>query len=379
MKKYARVSVAMAAIVRIASSAIPAQAVGGPTLPSDQNLIEQFTIKQSRKEFPIMKKSFALAAVLVTAAGLMTAGAVPAQANGGPVLPSNQRVYTSDCNGDFGGNLWSVDPTNGDSTLVGDTSVDQCTGGGSENPLDGKAYIVYYGATTYLATADTTNGGFTKVADINGATTDGWTVAITNAGEGFLMNGDSLYTIDLETATTVLVANFPFNDMQAIAYNPVDDTLYGFKRPTGEVYTIDRTTGVPTLDATHSIVIPPDFTTCAEGGNVAYELDLAVFDANGNLWIQGDACEDGELLAVDFATGVVSWKGQWTDTAGSLFPAGDTFYAESVFIITVEDAPALPDTGANASAMSATTAISFGLLSAGAITLVLMRRRLSTK
>jgi outer membrane protein assembly factor BamB len=168
--------------------------------------------------------------------------------------------------------------------------------------------------------------------------------------------------------------------MQAIAYNPVDDTLYGFKRPTGEVYTIDRTTGVPTLDATRSIVVPDPFTTCEDTPLTrAYRLDLAVFDANGNLWVQGDACDDGELLAIDFATGVVSWKGQWTDTAGSLFPAGDTFYAESVFIITVEDAPALPDTGASAMVLVATGTIGAGLLAAGALALVMVRRRLAGK
>ena len=128
-----------------------------------------------------MKKS-GLAAAALTGILIASFSAIPAQAVGGPVLPSNQNLYVLDCDS-YGGNLWSVDPASGASTRVDTgTPVDRCGGGGQTNPVDGLTYFVYYHGSTYLATADTTSGVISKVADFNGATSSPWSIAITNAG-----------------------------------------------------------------------------------------------------------------------------------------------------------------------------------------------------
>jgi hypothetical protein len=100
-----------------------------------------------------MNKKLVFAAVLVAAAGLITAGIAPAQAAGAPTLPTNQHLFALDCD-NFDPQLWSVDPTNANATRVGTITPTQteCPFSAVQNPVDGKNYVVMGGGSQYLAT-----------------------------------------------------------------------------------------------------------------------------------------------------------------------------------------------------------------------------------
>ncbi len=312
----------------------------------------------------------------MTAAGLMTAGIAPAQAAGMPVLPSNQHFFAVDCD-DFLGSVFSIDTTNAASTLVGTgapgSSVD-CGYGAQSNPVDGTAYTLIGGATTYLATVDTTAGTLTKVADITGAVTDAWQLMITNSGAAYVMQSGMLYTLDLATGITSTVGSLVPN-LGAAGYNPNDDTIYAFKG-SGQAYAIDRTTGTATPDSAHNIVVPA--FTCPDTNNADTAIDGVVFDANGNAWIQNDShygCVSS-LLVEDFATGTTYHVGEFTDTAQSLYTSSPYhWYTETIFITTDAVETTLPNTGSSAGAMVTTFTIGAGLLAAGALALLMLRRR----
>jgi hypothetical protein len=338
-----------------------------------------------------MKKIVSLAAVMVTAAALITAGIAPAQAAGVPTLPANQHLFVVDC-ADFMPQLWSVDSTNGDATAVGSqpASGDYCGGGAQYNPVDGKSYaIIYAPEGTSLFTFDTETGDYTSVGLISGATTDGWVLAITKAGDAFMNDGSNLYSLDLTTAETTLVGSIGFSP-QALAYNPVDDTVYAFNRGNANVYSVNLSTGLATLEAAKSLTMPAS-VTCMDGSPwTTIRLNVNVFDANGNLWMQTDYCQYGSLMVADFATGVVTYLGQFNDVDRSKYTNSPNynFYVTPIFITTdVVDpaapapapAPALPDTGASAMVLVSTGVIAAGLLAAGALALVMLRRRLAAK
>jgi hypothetical protein len=338
-----------------------------------------------------MKKSVSLAAVMLTAVALITAGVAPAQANGVPTLPADQNLFALDCNA-FQPQLWSVDPTNGDSTAVGSqpASTSYCTGGAQFNPVDGNSYsLIYAPEGTSLFTFDTATGNYTSVGVLNGVATNGYGLAITNAGEAYTIDRVgpeyTLFSLDLSTAEMTLVGGMgPSLFPQTIAYNPVDDTVYSFNRTNGNVYSVNLATGLATLDAAKQLTLPTSIT-CMSGTVITnIRTNTAAFDANGNLWMQTDSCALGELMVADFATGDVTYVGQFNDVARSKYTNSPNydFYAAAVFISTdaVDPvAPALPDTGASAMVLVSTGVIATGLLAAGALALVMVRRRFAAK
>jgi DNA-binding beta-propeller fold protein YncE len=333
-----------------------------------------------------MKKNVSLAAVMLTAVALITAGIAPAQAAGVPTLPAGQNLFALDSNA-FQPQLWSVDPTNGDSIAVGSqpASTSYSTGGAQYNPVDGTSYsLIYAPGGTSLFTFDTTTGDYTSVGVLNGDATDGFGLAITNAGEAYTIDrvGSeyTLFSLDLSTAKMTLVGGMgPSLSPQTIAYNPVDDTVYSFNRTNGNVYSVNLSSGLATLDAAKQLTLPTSIT-CMSGTVITnIKTNTAAFDANGNLWMQTDSCALGDLMVADFATGDVTYLGQFNDVARSKYTNSPNydFYAGAVFITT--DAAALPDTGMSASVAAATVSISAGLLAAGALALVMVRRRFAAK
>jgi hypothetical protein len=328
-----------------------------------------------------MNKKISFAAVLITAAGLMAAGVVPALAASAPTLPSNQHFFAIDCDG-FGPLLWSVDSLNGNATTVGTplANGNACAGGAQANPVDGKVYYVYWpqdGSTPdSLNTVDTTTGVSTRVANFTGATQQPLGLAITKTGTAYVTTGTSsgsLYSLSLDTGAMTLIGALGAN-LGAVGYNPVDDTIYGFSYVTGDAYTVDTVTGAATADAAHNAVLPGKYT-CPNGALAGLALDAVVFDSNGNPWFQNDGSGClSELLVQDFATGTVYYNGQFNDNSPTRLMTNSPyygFYTMSIFITTdpiptsaATPGPALAETGLN----SANT----GLFAGGAALVALL-------
>lgn len=339
-----------------------------------------------------MKKKRALAAVLVAVAGLMAVGGTPANATAAATLPTNQRLFAIDCES-FGPQLWSLDATNGEATTVGTSSTADCAGGAQVNPVDGKAYFIYYGATSSLDTVDTTTGVATRGPDFNGATVSPWQLVITKTGTAFVQVLNKLYTLDLATGTTAVVGTNLGVSPNAMAYNPLNDTIYAWAWDSGTstllAYTVSTTTGSATADPAHDVVMAPYSVTGCGDPQQLDSLSAAAFDANGNPWFINGGCLS-DLIVHNFATGAASFQGLVADEARTLYtnPTGE-FFTTTLFITTDPvdpvnpvdpvdpEAAALPDTGANASVIGTSSAIAAGLLAAGALALVMVRRRLA--
>jgi len=320
------------------------------------------------------------AAVVATSIALFAAGSVSAQAVEVPVLPANQHLFVVDCDR-FYGQLWNIDSTNGFATAVGDQPVSDpyCVGGTHVNPLDGKVYaIIYTSSGNGLYTYDTSTGDSTFIALLSGDASQGRSLVITNSGEAFLHSDSGLFAIDLNTAVTTFVGNMGFG-VQAIAYNSADDTIYAFKRMIGDVHSVDRATGALTYEVDHQLTFP-EVRTCLEGPVFSFQLDMAAFDSNGNLWIHSESCVRGELSVADFTTGIVTTQGQFTDAARAKYTNAPhyNFYAPTILITTdvveQEDEP-LADTGGSAETSGALWGIATIILTVAFALRIGLRRR----
>jgi hypothetical protein len=333
-----------------------------------------------------MNKKIVFAAVLVTAAGLITAGIAPAQAAGAPTLPSNQHFFALDCD-NFDPQLWSVDSTNANATRVGTITPTQteCPFSAVQNPVDGKNYVVMGGGAEYLATVDTTTGLYTTIASFTGdIVTDSvsaWKIVITTTGDAFVAAGNTLYRLNLGTAVTTRVGTYDSlspSNYESMGYNALDNTTYLFDN-VGVAFTLNIETGIPTPDPAHNVTLSVDYTCPSTSGAKGLNIYDSVFDANGNLWIPNNGC-DVEYLVDEFATGTVTYIGELNDTQHALYtnaPYYDFYTYAS--LITTDATPALPDTGASATVLGTTSAVGAGLLATGALALIMVRRRIVRK
>jgi hypothetical protein len=163
-----------------------------------------------------------------------------------------------------------------------------------------------------------------------------------------------------------------------MGYNAFDDTVYLFN-DAGVAYTLDIETGIPTADPAHNVTLSADYTCPSRNGEMGLNFYDSVFDANGNLWIPNNGC-NVEYLVVEFATGTVTYIGELNDTQHALYtnaPFYDFYTYAS--LITTDPAPALPDTGASATVLGTTSVVGAGLLAAGALALIMVRRRTARK
>ena len=283
-----------------------------------------------------MKKSLTAAAIVGSVAALMMLGIPAAQAAAPVDLPAGQDLYAIDCE-DFGPQLWRIAPS-GAATPVGDAYLtatgDACAAGGQRNPVTGVSYFIYYpgGPETQLATVELTTGAVGIVGTLTGDTDGAWQFFITNAGTAYITsnNADSLYTIDLGTAVTTFVATIGPDVPDTVAYNPVNDTIYGIDRDDViNVYTLDRLTGVMTntgLTGTWPTA------TCLGGGTNEIRPDALVFDAAGFGWVQSDSC-NSVVMSVDLSDASAVIGGELFDATGTIYPtAPNDFYSETFII-----------------------------------------------
>ncbi len=327
-----------------------------------------------------MKRKLARAAVVLAAAGLITAGVAPAQATGAPTLPAGQHFFAASCD-DFQPQLTSVDTTNGNATLVGNANDGSCASGAAVNPVDGSVYLAYYtNVGGNLAKVDPATGVYTVIAPVTGPVTNPWGLSIINDGNAFFIRDAGFYSLDLTTGVATAVGPGLEFSPNAMGYNPVDDTVYIFMWDSGSstllAYRVDTSTGVATADTTHNVTMASYSYENRSDCNLEYVEGVA-FDGNGNPWFVND-CYDSELIVADFATGAATFVGEITNSTINTSAPHD-FYTESIFITGTATPAALPDTGASAIAFVATGAIAAGLLGAGALALIMVRRRRSAE
>lgn len=279
-----------------------------------------------------MKKSLSAVVLLGIAASLVFVGAPAANAAPPIALPPGQTLYAIDCDA-HGSQLWSFTP-DGAATPIGTATgaVNSCGGGAQTDPTSGISYFIYYpgAGVTALATVDVTTGVVTTIAAVNGDTTDAWQLIITNSGAAFIVDGITLYTIDLSSAATVALGSITPVNPGAVGYDALTDTIYGFNNSnTMGIFTIDRTNGVATdtgLGGNWPVA------TCLAGGTSPGHPDGVTFDSAGFAWIQSDSCTSN-IMSVDMSTGASSMVGELHDATATLYAtAPNDFYSETFFI-----------------------------------------------
>jgi hypothetical protein len=328
----------------------------------------------------MLKKKLAIAAVVLATTGLLTAGVAPAQATGAPTLPAGENFFAASCDL-VSPQLMSVDTTSGNATFIGDAHDGGCASNAAVNPVDGNAYMVIYAMSgNNLVTVDPATGVFTVIAPLAGESSSLWGLTITNEGNAFGIDDETLYSLNLTSGATTAVGTELGFVPDEMGYNPVDKNVYAFEWNAGTstllAYTINTSTGVATADPSHNITMA-DYSFNGSPGLNLYALQGVSFDGNGNPWFVNNAY-DSELIVADFATGAATFIAEITNL--TIRPGGaHDFYTQSIFITGTFAVSALPDTGASAIAFVSTGAIGAGLLGAGALALIMVRRRQAGK
>jgi hypothetical protein len=330
-----------------------------------------------------MKKKLALAAVVMAAAGLITAGIAPAQATGAPTLPDGQHFFAGACDAIMP-QLTSVETTTGNATYVGNANNNECPSNAAVNPVDGVVYMLYFTYNPFvknLAKVDPATGVYTVIAPITGISGSVFGFSITKDGSGYFKNSSHLWSLDLTSGIATAVGTDLGLNPDMMGYNPVDDTLYAFEYDSNSTtlltYTVDTSSGVATADPAHNITMA-DYSIDTNTGCNLNSLEGVAFDGNGNPWFVSDSCLSAELVVADFATGAATFVALITNSTINPDSPHD-FYTESIFITGTPTPAALPDTGASAIALVSTGAIAAGLLGAGVLALITVRRRQAGK
>jgi LPXTG-motif cell wall-anchored protein len=326
-----------------------------------------------------MKKNLAFATVLLTGVALFTAGLAPAQATGVPTLPVGQTFFAASGDSLRRPQLTSVDTTTGNATLVGNATGGASLSNAAVNPVDGTVYSGYLQAGTWsLATVDSATGVYTVVAPSTGLACPAITsLTITKQGHAFFMYLGQMCSLNLTSAVgTAVGSGLGLTGLAYLAYNPVDDKVYAFEWDSGTrrllAYTVNTLTGVATADPAHNISMA-DYSYNGSTGLNLDSIQGLTFDGNGNLWFVNSAY-NSDLIVADFSTGAATFIGEITNS--TINPASPhDFYATAIFIT---GTPTLPDTGANTSMIGGVAAIGSGLLAAGGLALIMVRRRTAT-
>jgi len=123
-------------------------------------------------------------------------------------------------------------------------------------PLHGAAqpHVVAVDSSRALHEINMATGATTPLGTVsaNAGTTAGLAVGASNTVYLTSSSLDSLFTLDLGTATATLVG--PYGDativMHGLEYVPATDTLYGLSSSNNGLYTINKSTGAATLIGT---------------------------------------------------------------------------------------------------------------------------------
>ncbi len=323
-----------------------------------------------------MKKILAIAAV--SGVALAAFSSTPAFAVAAFPATDTYIALACDATGDPEYNLNSI-AADGTATNIGTTlySDDYCYADGSYNAID-EVYYVWDWNTGTMLSIDVTTGESTLVGDgtieISGTPTTGvnGTFEAEN-GDHYMFDGDDpslLYKVTYgatasDPSVATLVGTLP-NEISTMADNPVSHKVYA-QDPYGSLYEISLT------DASQIAEYPTNCNTnqWGFGPGDCWGVD---FDSNGTLWYQTDnATGNGDSMLAS-ATLPATNGDQITLVEQGVFSsaASGDFYAESTGIIRPASAPELPNTGLNEAGALASAGSALLLVAGG---LLLMRRR----
>ncbi len=296
--------------------------------------------------------------VLVLAlGGLLAVGATtPAAAASNSISPGDS-LYAISCFDLYPNfQLFSVESSTAVSTMIGAgeaSEVDTCAGQPAYNPATGVSYYIQWSDEEQdsLAIIDVVTGASTRIGGFywdNGEFPEfvpATSIAIGGDGSAYLISGEELYSLDLETAFVEPVASLSEPYLYSFAWDSVTGSFYVINS-SRDVFEIDVT------DGTLTYIDRIDFTGPGVYGSYSLQFDKA-----GTLWVQVDVDEDdwegglSTLWSVTFETlDTPVLSGVFTD---------DPFYTEALLIVPGQ--PKLAATGAD------TSAVLLGALGAGAL------------
>lgn len=302
-----------------------------------------------------------LTMTLASAATIALAGfaAAPAFAVAGPTLPAEDKLYVIECDQQdaLSLQLYGVNSELGELTTIGSglSGANSCAYQGAQMPSTDWFY--YFDDSTLLR-VDLVTGDTEVVGDFtnNGVTENGvYSMTFGPDGTAYAMTYDELFTVDVVTAELTylstpdvygIASGYPY----AFAYDYVTQKFYFVEDGSNSLFEIVPETGAKTLLAT-------------SGDYVVYSM---AFDADGNLWVNGEGDFVSKLALADFAN-----PAAWVDSPDLTIGQG-TLYSESLWVSPkFAPKPELANTGVNVAGFAALA----GLLMVAGVSIVAVRRR----
>ena len=302
----------------------------------------------------------------VAVLGLMGLATSPALAITGPSLPDGDKLYVIECDSSDAVplQLFGLDPETGSTTELGTGSggVTNCGYQGAQMP--DTDWFYYFDGGSHLQRVDLTTG---ENETIGSFTLDGSlyynaaSMTIGPDGTAYVFAYDDMYTVDLETAELTYLSSPNIYDLDsgypyAFTYDYLTEKFYTVETGAGKLYEVDPQTGTLT-----ELGANPDF----------YVYSMS-FDANGDMWLNGDDDHVSKVSIADFTNSAA-----WQDSPDITVDSG-TLYSESLWV-DLKEPEALPSGGqeelaATGFPVAGYLALASALVAAGAVLLVTRKR-----
>jgi hypothetical protein len=213
--------------------------------------------------------------------------------------------------------LLQIDTTTGNGSLIGTVSVSLVAG----MAWDANNGILYASTTgsDLLVTIDPLDGTTTTIGPLGVELMHGLEYdsnndvlyGVTNQNGG---SGNALWTVDVTTGTATFVATHGRPGLAGMAFDASSGTMYVGDFQTGELHTINLTTGVTTLIGSFGVGIQT-------GLGLAFDPVLGLFACDN----KASGSVDDELFRVDTSTGAATLVGPINagNVLGLTFPGGD--------------------------------------------------------
>lgn len=311
-----------------------------------------------------MLKKLSLGAV---AAAILLAPLVLAAPASAAELPSGDSLYAISC--EQGGTIedvlyysdvYSVDDETAALTFIGNTGLDpDCSGPGAYDPTTGVSYYLSWDQGA-LAIVNLTTGAATPTTISGDSTSAPDGLAIGLDGKAWITWSDDLYSVDLATGVTTLVAPIGNACIYAFAMDPTSGKFYAIQCSSHAVYEIEVPSGVTTQIGTLE--------------NVPDAIFALQIDSSGHWWFEAEY-SDGPGVTSLWSTARPSGETD-AEYVGDFFDSPNEFGPNiGGLLITYPVRPLLPATGVEVTPLVISVV---GLLAVGgALALVSARRRRS--
>ena len=291
---------------------------------------------------------------VVTLLGVTTS---PALAAGEPALPANDKLYIVECDTDVTElQLFGLNPESGVPTEIGAGAPGEtyCGFQGAQQP--GSDWFYFFNNASYLQRVDLITGVNETIAQftLNGNPyTNAYSLTFGPDGTAYVLSYDDLYTVNLDTAVLTYLSSPEFYDEYsgypyAFAYDYVTEKFYVVEDGDGALYELTPSTGAKVELAY----------------NDDYDVLSMAFDANGDLWSNGEGDFVSKVALSSFGD-----SNAWQDSPNILVNSVG-LYSESLWVSPVFTTPELPDTVVTTPELPDTGLSISALVGVGALLLV---------